>query len=121
MASIFTKLFGRNSGKMSPRRCIRKDRVRLGVEQLENRELLSSTPITDMTQWARATVKPASTVLYLNFDGNGSNIKAFQPQADQSRDVVIQDIIYRVSEIFSPFEVIVGRIKESNYYPTTGG
>jgi hypothetical protein len=121
MASIFTKLFGRNSRKMSPGRRIRKDRVQLGVEQLENRELLSSTPITDMTQWARATVKPASTVLYLNFDGNGSNIKAFQPQAGQNRDAAIQDIIYRVSEIFSPFDVIVSRIQGSNYYHTSGG
>jgi hypothetical protein len=107
------------------RQASRRGSFRPQLEALEDRRLMSITlptaPITDMTQWARQTVPQAPTYLLLNFDGNGSNISAFQPQAGQDRDAAIQDIIYRVSEIYSPFNVTVERIQGSNNYPQSGG
>jgi hypothetical protein len=96
-------------------------RARPMMEQLEDRQLLSivlsSNPVTDMTQWAQQTVAPPpNRFFYLNFDGNGSNISAFQPQPGQNRDAAIQDIMYRVSEIFSPFNVTVARETGVNSY-----
>ncbi|OAI48002.1 hypothetical protein AYO44_08070 [Planctomycetaceae bacterium SCGC AG-212-F19] len=107
------------SGSVANRR--RQQSFRPGLEHLEARELMSTTPITDMTQWAQATVTPTTAHVYLNFDGNGANIQAFQAQPGQTRDAAIQDIVYRVSEIFSPFNVSVQRITGANNYHTTGG
>src|SRR5262249_44240609 len=103
-------------------------RYGLLLEPLERRELLSnspSSPITDMTQWAQAVNAArdfntyGSTVLYLNFDGwQASNISPFIPQAGHSVDQDIQEILFRTSEIFAPFRVLVGRLTGDGIYST---
>ena len=101
------------------------NRVRLAVESLEDRSLMSASPITDMTQWAQQFGTQAHVQgLTLNFDGDhqgGSNIAAFVPQAGKDRDAAIQDILYRVSEIFSPFDVQVTRQMGDGVYSQSGG
>jgi hypothetical protein len=87
--------------------------VSLGVESLEDRQVLSTLPttMTDVANYFSTHSGP--TALYLNFDGGsaqGYTAAAFQSQAGQSRDQAIQDILYRVSEIFAPFNVQVERI-----------
>ena len=77
---------------------------RLGVEQLETR----LTPaITDMTALAANLVPTPDhpTHLYLNFDGyqdDTHTVLAYNSSAQ-----TVNDVIYRVSEIFSPFNVTV--------------
>jgi hypothetical protein len=83
---------------------------RLTVEVLEERQVPSNFPITDMTVLAQQyPTHDGPTNLYLNFDGwhdQNHNIGAFTtPQRDQD----IQDILYRASEVFAPFNVEVQR------------
>jgi hypothetical protein len=118
----------------------RKHSVRLGVEQLETRltpanvdlgvyGLLGGgwTPPTDMTALAKLfTPTPsASTHLYLNFDGYSDSIRTVSPYKANAlfsgtATQQINEIIFEVSEIFSPFNVEVSRIYGKNNYATTG-
>ena len=62
------------------------------VESLEKRELLSATPITDLTDLAAQTPRhPDATVLHLNFDGNQSEgVSAFTGTQHDIRDIVFR-------------------------------
>jgi hypothetical protein len=108
------------SGRRSPR-------TQLRLENLEDRLVPA---ITDMTQLAQQFPTPsAPTHLYLNFDGftnvpsnlapgNGNNhsVAAF---TGSNQD--IQDIIYRVSEIYAPFNVEVSRMYGNGVYDSGNG
>ncbi len=68
------------------------------------------------------------TQLFLNFDGwtnydqQGHNIHPFEeglPQSVQDQD--IQDILFRASEIFAPFDVKVSRIYGDGFYNGLSG
>jgi hypothetical protein len=122
----FLKRFG-TSSRSRQSSAARRLSFRPLLEDLEDRQLLTGTPyaaVYDMTQWAQLTVSPPSsqpTTLYLNFEGNNANISPFQPQPGQDRDTAIQDIIYRTSELFAPFNVGVQRMTVANSYPISGG
>jgi hypothetical protein len=110
----------------------RRPATRLAVEQLEERQLLSAVP-TDMTGVAQLFAPhPGPTVLYLNFDGGdvhydhtwyGSDtvvhVAPFQTLDGQGRDQAIQDILFRVSERFAPFNVQVERLSGAGNYDHT--
>jgi hypothetical protein len=85
------------------------------MEQLEDRLLPS---ITDMTQLA-LLFPPHSgpTHLYLNFDGWHDTTHSIAPFAGSSQDV--QDIIFRMSELMSPFNVQVSRTFGDGVYDQT--
>src|SRR5262245_43028589 len=99
--------------------------ARLGLEALEARLVLSGTSITDMTGWAQRFPAPThSQRLLLNFDGKnneGSNISKFVAPSGQNTEATIQDIIFRVSEIFSPFNVEVQRVTSDGVDSKTQG
>ncbi|HET6884553.1 MAG TPA: Ig-like domain-containing protein, partial [Pirellulales bacterium] len=111
---------------------------RLSLEPLENRELFSISPVappalvanpgplepTSMTELAQQQQQQGTlplpsgpTTIYLNFDGwsdcpynkdkDGHNQDVAPFQADT---VTIQDILYRTSEVFAPFDVRVLQI-----------
>lgn len=109
------------------RRAHRSERpcVAAMVEILEGRRVMSAAPITDLTQWAQQFPAPTHTQnLILNFDGkhnDGQNIAAFVAPTGQSRDAVIQDVIYQVQEMFSPFNVRVERGFGDGIYSTNNG
>ncbi len=124
--------------------------TRLNVEALEARELMSASPLVlklpanlgpitaqaaplDMTsaaqqmQAAGQSPKPTGpTQLYLNFDGwtntpyadtvKTSNIGPFVGTVQDE-----QDIMYRVAEIFAPFNVGVQQIKGDGKFSTAQG
>src|SRR5262245_56413050 len=107
---------GRRAAPTKPRR------ARPRVECLEEREVLSSTPITDMT--AVASLYPphsGPTTLYLNFDGYaGAGVSSFaSTTGDRNADV--HEILYRTAEIFAPFNVQVRRIYGDGNYSSGGG
>ncbi|HYV35416.1 MAG TPA: hypothetical protein VE988_06915 [Gemmataceae bacterium] len=82
--------------------------TRLNLEQLEDRLTPS---ITDMTGVASLFPRHAgATILYLNFDGNtAQGVSSFQSTTG-NRTSDIHEILFRVSEIFAPFDVQVERI-----------
>jgi hypothetical protein len=92
--------------------------VRRTVLKLEHLEDRLVPAVTDMTQLAKLFPTPTQpTYLYLNFDG-GSNlpgasgtVSPFSGSAQQ-----IEDIVYRVSEFFAPFNVEVAQIHGSGAY-----
>ena len=100
-------------------------RAQLGVESLEGRLVPSTTAITGMTQWAQQFPGPTQAQkLWINFDGkhnDGQNISAFVALPGQDRDTAIQDILYRVEEVFSPFNVQVLREKGDGNYSRNYG
>jgi hypothetical protein len=105
----------------------RQRRTKLQVEILEDRLVLTSVnlvSVNDMTYMAQQfQPQPGPTILALNFDGQGEttwdgktvsvtpfrNTDLFNsdPSAANSVDQDIQAILYRVSEVFSPFNVEV--------------
>lgn len=103
----FLKFFVRSakpSRRKSPRAKSPMRRVCLAVEALEERTV--PAVITDMTAMAQLfPVHAGPTPVYLNFDGGYSN--APYSGSDQN----IQEILYRTSEIFAPFNVTVQRIR----------
>jgi hypothetical protein len=117
-----------------PKRRLRTVRpARPALEQLEDRQLLSGFP-TDMTAVARQFAPHRGpTILYLNFDGGdihydrtwyGSDtvehVTPFQPSG-QDRDQAVQDILFRVSEMFTPFNVEVERLSGAGNYSQGNG
>lgn len=124
---MFRKWFQKKTGQQSwPIQA--RQRPRLAVEQLEDRQLPSASyiPGQDMTDLARMYPAPHSgpTILYLNFDGGnfyGQSISAFQPASGLSKDQAIQDILYRVSELFAPFNVEVERIYGAGNFSQSNG
>jgi hypothetical protein len=104
------------------RKPVRRPRsAALAVESLEERQVLSAAP-TDMTGVAQLFAPHnGPTVLYLNFDGGDvhyipnwyfsvEHLSPFQAAPRKDRDQAIQDILYRVSEKFAPFNVQVERL-----------
>src|SRR6266851_852963 len=89
--------------------------ARLVVEQLEERQLLS---ITDMTQLAQLfPPHVGATKLYLNFDGgqisyNGGseNLSAYQSAPGGNRDADIQAVLSGLSRIYARYNLDVERI-----------
>ena len=113
-------------GASSARKAAKPRRTRsLRMESLEERNLFA---VTDMTALAQLSPTPAvPTMLYLNFDGwksvpsadttgSGQTISAFPGTESQ-----IQDIIFQVSEIFSPFNVEVARVTGNGQFSLSGG
>src|SRR5262245_4520992 len=96
-----------------------KRSARLDLEHLESR--LVPAGITDMTALAAALVPtPTSpTHLYLNFDGyqdDTHTVAAYNGSAQ-----TINDIIFRTSEIFSPFNVEVSRVDGAGFFDPGNG
>jgi len=96
----------------------------LRVEVLEERIVFNNGEPTDMTELALQDYPngPPSTaaILALNFDGwsnyDGNNIQPFVGTTDNNKDGLpdnpdqdIQEILYRVSEMFAPFNIQVVR------------
>src|SRR5262249_1231494 len=86
------------------------NRVHLRLEALEDRCVMSSLFISDMTQLAAEFPRHAgATTLWLNFDGNtAQGVSSFQ-SISGNRNQDIHDILFRTQEIFAPFDVIVQR------------
>lgn len=93
----------------------------LRVESLEDRHVPSAV-ITDYTQIAQMFPRHSGTSnLLLNFDGwKDEGISPFQTTTG-NRDRDIQDILYRVSETFAPFDVRVLREFGDGAYATDHG
>lgn len=107
-----------------------------GMEALEDRKLMT---VSDLADAAALVVRPnPGTNLYINFDGGSVptvrsgdpqgllnyNIRPFEKEAGDgalNRERDIQDILYQVSEVYSPFDVKVHRIYGSGNYSQSGG
>jgi hypothetical protein len=101
-----------------------------------NSPLTSDPALSSVLQYSNATEFPphaAPTHLYLNFDGwknppdsatgqgEKQNIAAYNP-TDPNREWQIQDILFRVSEYFAPFNVEVSRrYGDGNYDSGSNG
>lgn len=104
----FIKRLLKNVAKTERKSTSRRDRgVKLGMEALETR--LVPAGITDMTVLAQQwPTHDGPTHLYLNFDGYNDGttmVNAYNKSAQQ-----INEIIFRTSEIFAPFNVEVSRV-----------
>jgi hypothetical protein len=89
----------------------KKNQALLTVEQLEDR-LVPTTILTGVDMSTMATTiggypHSGPTHLYLNFDGAAAVTPA------GLGDQTIQEILYRTSEIYSPFNVVVSRLTGS--------
>jgi hypothetical protein len=89
----------------------KKNRALLAVEQLEDR-LVPTTILTGVDMTTMATTlggypHSGPTHLYLNFDGAAAVTPA------GLSDQTIQEILFRTSEIYSPFNVVVSRLTGS--------
>ena len=101
------------------------------LESLESRQLMSVTSPTELSEVAQRYSRHAGTTnLFLNFDGGTidddqaggrKTIQAYQPNTPFDRNQAIEDIIYRVSEIFSPFDVRVRIIRGAGNYSHGNG
>jgi hypothetical protein len=132
MATILSKLFGKRSRSAAASRRPSRSSFRPGLETLEERQVLSNStaffpgpmPI-NTTQWAQDlnAAHSGATALYLNFDtsknvpgdlagaAGTSSWSAFQAEAGHTLEQDIQEILFRTSEYFAPFNVRVQRIK----------
>lgn len=94
--------------------------IQPNLEALEDRQVLST--VTDMTALAQQFPRHAGpTNLYLNFDGYAEHgISSFQATTgDRERD--IQEVLFRVSQVFAPFDVQVVRIHGDAKLATSNG
>src|SRR5262245_60312964 len=116
----FIKLF---RGKQATNHRSRKSRpYRPTLEHLEAREVPAG--ITDMTDLAKQLVVAPNgpTHIYLNFDGyqdGDHTVAAYTGSVDDKPmelEDQINDILFRVSEMFSPFNVAVSRLDGFNNY-----
>ena len=134
--------------RSTPSRKPQARRARLALEGLEERQVLSAALVSgsiadlaivqeiisplDMTTVAKQFPAHAGpTNLYLNFDGwkhyeqhewweSSPSVSSFQSTTG-NRDRDIQEILYRTSEIFAPFNVQVRRIFGEGNYSTANG
>ena len=87
-------------------------RARLSVERLEEREVMDvaiSGLITEMTDLANLyPTKSTPTMLFLNFDGLNPTDRSTAPtvSAFTGTEQDKQEILFRTSEIFAPFNEI---------------
>src|SRR6266700_364417 len=106
----------------------------LTLETLEERRLMTTWIPNDMAELAQHYPGPGfMSKLFLNFDGGTVDtpqsgikriIKPYVPPAGVDRVQAIQDIIYRTSEIFAPFNVRVQIMRgagnyDNEYYSST--
>src|SRR5436309_15330774 len=100
-----------------PRSSTKTNRVRPQLEMLEDRLVPAITDMTAVAQLFPAHSGP--TILYLNFDGNSAQgVSAFQnTTGDTTRD--IHEIMYRVEEIYAPFNVQVRRLYGNGNYDSS--
>lgn len=115
---------------MRERRNNSDSRTACVFQSLEQRQLMTFIP-TDMTQLAQHfQTHIGPTQLNLNFEGGSINddqaggartISAFTAQPGANRERAIQDVVYRVSEIFAPFNVQVRRRYGAGGYSTANG
>jgi hypothetical protein len=90
---------------------------KLTLEHLEDRLVPAGWDYTTLVQTFPGYPAAGPTHLYLNFDGNGNNAASF---TGTSQD--IQEILYRTSEIFAPFNVEVSRRNgASNFDSSSNG
>ncbi len=99
-------------------------------ETLETRQHMT-VATTDMGTLAASeypTGPSHFTTLYVNFDGGTINdaqaggkvkVSAFQAMPGDNRETAIQDILYRVSEMFSQFNVRVQRMSGAGMYDSS--
>src|SRR5262249_53150769 len=80
-------------------------RALLNVEGLEDRLVATVSSMTQLARMFPTHVGP--THLYLNFDG-GQSVDAYNKWGGTT-NADIQDILFRTSEIFTPFNVEVSR------------
>jgi hypothetical protein len=116
MKRLLSKLFG---GKRNG--TVQKNSRRSYKPALEGLEDRLVPAITDMTDLARSvmTTPDAPTHVYLNFDGyqnDKHSVAAYTGNIDQ-----INDIVFRASEMFSPFNVEVSRRVGFNNYDNANG
>src|SRR5262245_5624827 len=85
------------------------NRVRLFLEALEDRCVMSLF-ISDMTQLAAEFPRHSgASIVWLNFDGNtAQGVSSFQ-SISGNRNQDIHDILFKAQQIFAPFDVIVER------------
>ena len=98
----------------------------LTLEALEERRLMTTWIPNDMADLAQHYPGPGfMSKLFLNFDGGTVDtpqsgikriIKPYVPPAGVDRVTAIQDIIYRTSEIFAPFNVRVQIMRGAGNY-----
>lgn len=97
-------------------------KLNLRVEQLEDRLVPALTMYTEMADLARLFPPHAGpTSLLLNFDGFADRGVSPFMSVTGKRDQDIQNIIFRVSEVFSPFDVKVMRWNGNGSYLTDNG
>ena len=114
MKRFFKKLFATKSKRPAQR----TRSFRPNMEALEDRLVPA---ITDMTALAQqlVTTPDHATHVYLNFDGYHDGQRTVLPYSGNFDQV--NDIIFRVSEIYSPFNVEVSRIIGSGNYDAGNG
>jgi hypothetical protein len=135
MKSFLRNLFSLNRSKDRTNRKSRPStrrpaRTALSVEHLEDRLVLSPMDYTAFVQYLNQGAHVGPTHLYLNFDGFGiNNVKAYAhwtgaANPSDPRGVVapnltqqdIQEILFRTSEIFAPFNVQVSRLYGNGHF-----
>lgn len=120
--NLTCRLLGRAAKHASPARKIGQGR-QLRMESLESRQMMDgglAPMLASMTELAaQYPTKAAPTMLYVNFDGSTSrNISAF---ASTNRDDDMQEILFRTSEMFAPFNVQVVRLFGNDSVSRTNG
>lgn len=98
----------------------KSDSFRPHLEALEDRQLPTVTSMTGLAQLFPRHSGP--TMVFLNFDGNTSQgVSSFTSPSGNAanRTQDIHEIMYRVSEIFAPFDVQVRRIYGNGAMDTT--
>jgi hypothetical protein len=100
--------------------------IRPRVEALESRLVMSVTEYSEVAQMFARHEGP--TNLYLNFDGYQAEnvlpfavIKSDKDPTTDDREIAIQEILFRTSEIFSPFDVQVRRAYGDGAHVQSGG
>jgi hypothetical protein len=125
MATFLSKLFGTRSRSSGASQRPARSSFRPQFEALEERQLMTTStvavlsPVTDMTQWAKTlnAAHAGPTQLYLNFDGySAKSWSAFQPENGHTLEQDIQEILFRTSEYFAPFDVEVQRLTGDGNY-----
>ena len=123
MNRFLARLLARARKRGRPRPAARRGRrLRLQVEALEARQVLSTFPITDLTVLAQQfPTHDGPTGLYLNFDGWHDPSHNIAPFTSAQRDQDIQDILYRASEFFAPFNVEVQQASGDGVHGESNG
>jgi len=89
---------------------IRDRRTRLQLEPLESRLVPAAWDMTQLALSIGSYPHAGPTNLYLNFDGS-NNISPYTDSQNPNQTFQeIQDILFRTSEIYAPFNVEVSRL-----------